>query len=88
MEICDWCGEHKKVRFIESMDSILMRMADYNNLFSIQKSGKHRCEECDAALKIKQEIDTQKAKKMKIKAQKVWRKKRDAILGQGDGGSK
>jgi ribosomal protein L24E len=75
MNKCKYCGEYKKVRFYEYIESLLVG----GNCF-IPKFGLYICEDCDRALLIKdkkrEKIIKQKEDKRMIK----WKKERDKLL--------
>jgi len=73
MRECDYCGEYKKVRFVED------NISPFDSSFNF-KYGKYICKECDKAKKIKIEIENKKYLERKEKEKKDWIKKRDKLL--------
>lgn len=78
MNNCNYCGEFKRVRFIEDLNSIIM---NYGLVFSRnEKFGKYICEDCNKAIEIKKEKDKKESIKINLKQQEKWKKERDNIL--------
>lgn len=78
MKICDYCGEFKKVRFKEDIQSMINVTRD----IPLFKYGSYICEDCNKAHEILLKEREETLERIRKDDQIKWRVQRDKILGK------